>query len=313
MTGMYVMESRKMRDEFQTNRRTFIRRTAGLGALSATGSFGGCARGGETIGDVVDDGDRGGSRSSDDLGLQPGMQIGLGSTAFVGLAGPSKIDPDEPGGGRLITIEDVAPGGEVTLTWRQTVEREITPETPNTAGVGEPTATPEIEIIEEDGAITATGLDNAHTPYLPMYWPARSVTTETSAIWLSREAFDQLKSTRRTAWSRDVLTRISRLNEAAVQQIREGATEVGEVHLNAEDDFDELELTVDGQTTTMTTIEAYDTFGNGYQILDNEQNPLILEFTYDAVSTGFAGIDAGLWSLIKTVFSGYQVATIQTA
>lgn len=39
---------------------------------------------------------------------------------------------------------------------------------------------------------------------------------------------------------------------------------------------------------------------------------MIAKFTYDAVSTGFAGIDAGLWTLIKTVFSGYQVATIET-
>lgn len=312
MMDVDTTEARHMPDEFPVNRRTFIRRSAGLGAVLVMGSLGGCARGGEAIGDVADDADGGGSPSNADLALQQGMKIGLGSTAFVGLAGPTEINPDEPGGGRLVSIEDANPGEEISLSWRQTVEREITPETPYTAGVGESTPTPEVEIVEEEGTITATGLDDAHKPYLPMYWSEGPVTTESSAIWLSREAFDELKSTRQTAWSRDVLTRISRLSEEAVQQIREGANEVDEVNLNAEEDFDELELMVDGQTTTLTTIEAYDTFGNAYQILDNQQNPLILKFTYDAVSTGFAGIDAGLWSVIKTVFSGYQVVTIET-
>lgn len=313
MMAWDLMGVRYMSDIFGLNRRTFMRRAAGLGALSVTGGLAGCARGGEAIGDVADDGDGGGTPSSDDLALQEEMKIGLGSTAFVGLAGPTEINPDEPGGGRLVSVESIQHGEEVSLTWRQTVEREITPETPYTAGDDESTPTPEVEIVEENGAITATGLGDAHKPYLPMYWPQGTVTSETSAIWLSREAFDELKSTRQTVWSHDVLTRISRLSEDAVQQIREGANEVDEVYLNAEEDFDDLELTVDGQTTTLTTIEAFDTFGNAYQILDNEQNPLILKFTYDAVSTGFAGIDAGLWSLIKTVFSGYQVATIQTA
>lgn len=60
----------------------------------------------------------------------------------------------------------------------------------------------------------------------------------------------------------------------------------------------------------MQVIDAYDTFGNAYEILANAENPLVVKFIYDAVSTGFAGIDAGVWTLIKSVFSGYQIASI---
>lgn len=295
-------------------RRTFLRRSIGLGVVTATGGLAGCARGGEAIGDVADDADGGSpaSPSDADIGLAAGMRIGLGPTALVGLAGPAEIDPDQPGGGRLLTVEAHDPDEAVTVSWRRTVERERTPETPYDPGVGESTPTPAVEVVEETGTVTASGLDDAHAGYLPMYWPEGAVETTTSAIWLSREAFDELRSTRQTRWSRDVLTRISRLSEEAVDRIHEGVDEVDEVYLNAEEEFVDVEALVDGERTTLSAIEAYDTFGNAYRILDDPRNPLIAKFTYDAVSTGFAGIDAGLWTLIKTVFSGYQVATIET-
>lgn len=290
------------------DRRQFLQRVVGVCGIAALGGFAGCARGGDAIGDVDDGTDP--PTDTSDLGLRADMEIGLGPTAFVGLAGPTEIDPDEPGGGRLVTVEEVDSGEEVTIAWRRTVERELTPETPQTAGVGEETPTPAVEIVEETGTITATGLDNAHATFLPMYWREGQKSTDTSAIWLSTEAFRELRDTRQTRWSPDVLTRISRLSEEAINQVKEGVSEVDEVYLNAEADFIDFELKIDDQEATVQAIEAHDTFGNAYTILDDDTNPLILKFTYDAVSTGFAGIDAGLWSLIKTVYSGYQVASI---
>jgi hypothetical protein len=277
------------------------------------GSLSGCARGGDALNDL------GGSNGGDDASTSPatvletGLEIGLGPTALVGLAGPTEIDPDEPGGGRLITVEAVEPGDAVTVSWRRTVERARTPETPMTAGVGEATPTPETDLVEETGTVRATGLDDAHAALLPLYWRPGETTTATSAMWLSREAFTELSETRETVWSPDVLTRMSRLSEEAIQELEAGVAEADEVTLTAEAEFVEFDLSVDGEPTAVQAIDAYDTFGNAYTILAAERNPLILEFTFDAVSTGFAGIDAGLWSLIKTVFSGYRVATIRTA
>lgn len=306
-----------LRESGNHDRRTFLRHVVGSGGVSMLTGLAGCARGGESIGEAVETlGDAvgtGGDRPTSDpsgLALRAGMGIGLGPTAVIGLAGPSEIDPDEPGGGRLITVEAVDPGEEVTVSWRRTTERETTPEEPRTVGVGGETPTPEIEVVEETGTVRATGLDDAHGSFLPMFWPPGEITTGTSAIWLSREAFRELEETRRTAWSRDVLTRISRLGEEAVEEIENGAAEIDDVYLNAEADPVGFDLSVDGRTTAVRAIEAYDSFGNAYTILANAGNPLVLEFTYDAVSTGFAGIDAGVWTLIKTVLSGYRVTSI---
>lgn len=292
----------------EASRRTFLRRGIGCGAITLIGSFAGCAGAGDAIGDIADN-TAAQTAAESELALQGGLEIGLGSTTLAGLAGPSTVDPDEPGGGQLLTIDAATPGEEVTLSWRRTIERELTPDTTETAGVGEDTPTPETEVVEQSGTIRATGLDDAHRPLLPMYWDTGEVTTETSAIWLSREAFIELRDTRETAWSEDVLTRISRLSEEAIQQIEEGVQAVDEVTLQAESEFVDMDLLVNGEEQRVQAIAAFDTFGNAYRILNNESNPLILKFTYDAVSTGFAGIDAGLWSLIKTVFSGYQVVS----
>lgn len=70
------------------------------------GGVPGCARSGEELGDAVDmDDDDRQTPDSSNLGLQSGMKIGLGSTEFAGLASRSEVDPDEPGGGRLVTID----------------------------------------------------------------------------------------------------------------------------------------------------------------------------------------------------------------
>lgn len=302
------------------DRRTFLREAVSLAGGTAVGGLAGCAGRGESLDDAaLGDDDDGQPPDASDLSLQPGMEIGLGATALVGLVSESEVDPDEPGGGRLVTIDAVTPGEAVTLSWRRTVAHERTPtETRTDVGVGESTPTPAVEIVEETGTITATGLADSHEPFLPMYWRPEEIQTDTSALWLSREAFRELRETRQTAWSRDVITRISRVGvEAASQidsdvaaEIRNGAAEVDEVLLHAEPDFVDVELTVDGQPTTVSAIEAYDSFGNAYTIIDSEQNPLVTEFTYDAVSVGFTGFDTALWTLIKTVFSGYQVVSI---
>ncbi len=302
------------------NRRRFVQQLIGLGGIGVVGGFAGCARSSRSLDDAVDlTDDDSGTPVDAGVGLRAGMTIGMGSTAAGGLAGPSEVDPDEPGGGRLITVEAVEPGRKITFSWRQTVERTTTPdETPPTVGVGEDTPTPVVEVVEESGTITATGLDEAHEPFLPMYWQPGEIQTGTSAVWLSAEAFQELRETRQTAWSRDVLTRLSRIgvetvaqiDSAVAEEIRNGAAAVDEVYLEAEPDFVEFELVLDGQATSVEAIEAVDSFGNAYTILNDARNPLIVAFTYDAVSVGFTGFDTALWTLIKTVFSGYEVVSL---
>jgi len=244
--------------------------------------------------------------------LAPGLQIGIMPTTLGGFTIGRPVDPDRVGGGMLVTVEEVQPKQSVTVAWQRTVEREISSEEPTpVVGIGTPAPTPDIKTMTQEGLITGQALDDAHAALLPIYWPqVETEATDTSLMWLSSQAFNELKETRQTRWSADVLTRLSNLPRWALDQIDE-ATADRNISLTAEPEFIEFEVTIDNQPTAVQAIEAIDDFGNEYIILDNAENPLILKFTFNAVSTGAIGIDVGIWTLIKAFFSGYQVVEIR--
>lgn len=291
------------------NRRTVLRHGAVLGSALGGAVMAGCVDDAPDIGDGNGDGDGTGTPLPS-TGLQTGVEIGLAFTGPGGVTTVSSVDPNEPGGGRLVTMDAVEPGDSVELSWRETVERESTPSDQSTPGVGEDTPTPVVDVVERSGTVTARGLADAHATFLPMFWNAAALTTETSGMWLSREAYLELRDTRRTAWSGDVLTRISWVGTEVQDRIDDAVETVDEVVLEAESDFIEFELRAAGSALTVEAIEAHDSFGNRYVILANEDNPLVVKFRYNAVSVGASGFDTALWSLIKAVFSGYQVLSL---
>lgn len=291
------------------DRRTFLRQSAALGSITGICGFAGCTGELSDLDATGTDGAAGPAAVGMDL--RTGLEFGVSFTAFGGLASASEVDPDEPGGGRLVTVDAVEPGADVTVSWHQTVERETTPE-PATVGVGEDTPTPEVDVVEESGTVRARGLDDAHSTYLPMFWDPGAETTDSSALWLSQEAFRELRDTRETDWSADALTRITWVGKDVQERIHEGVETVDEVVLEAAPDFVDVDVTVDGTTTTLESIRAHDSFGNEYIILADEANPLVITFTYNAVSVGITGFDTGLWSLIKAVFSGYRIVSLDT-
>jgi hypothetical protein len=246
-----------------------------------------------------------------DLALAPGMQIGLVATTIGGLAPRTSVNSNELGGGMLVTVQTVQSGESVTVNWQQAVERELPVSPEPERGIGTPEPTPATEIVVEEGTITASGLDSAHAALLPLYWSlSEADTTETSLMWLSQEAFEELERTRQTRWSADVLTMFTHLPVWAIEQLTE-ETAGREIYLTAEPDFVDFAMNVDGQRVQFQAIQAFDDFGNEYIILDDAKNPLIVKFRFNAVSTGTVGIDAGIWTLIKAVFSGYQVVEIR--
>lgn len=250
--------------------------------------------------------------SPPNLALSPGMQIGLVTTTLGGLAPRTSVNPNELGGGMLVTVQKIQPGESVTVTWQQAVKHELPPvDSEPAVGVGTPEPTPVTEIVIEEGTITASGLDSAHAALLPLYWPlSEADTTETSLMWLSQEAFEELKRSRQTLWSADVLTRFTHLPAWVIEQLNEETAD-RELYLTAESDLVDFDMTVGEQRVRLQAIRAFDDFGNEYIILDNAENPLIVKFKFNAVSTGAVGIDAGIWTLIKAVFSGYQIVEIR--
>jgi hypothetical protein len=257
---------------------------------------------------------QGAKPSPPDVALAPGMQIGVVTTTVGGLVPRTSVDPTELGGGMLVTIQALQPGESVTIVWQQASERELPRTGPTPViGVGTPEPTPVTEVVIEEGTITASGLDGAHAALLPLYWPlTEEDATDTSLMWLSQEAFEELKSTRQTRWDADVLTLFAALPVWAIDQIDEAAAE-RELYLTAESEFVDFDVDVDDRRVQFRAIQAFDDFGNEYVILDDAENPLIVKFRFNAVSTGAIGIDAGIWTLIKAVFSGYQVVEIRQA
>jgi hypothetical protein len=247
------------------------------------------------------------------LRLAPGMQIGVVQTTLFGLVHSTRVDPDKPGGGTLVTVREVQPGQAITIDWRRTVEREAASEGPTpVVGVGTPAPTPVKVIVPEAGTIAATGLGSAHSAWLPIFWEHPGAeSTDTSLMWLSTEALRELKSTRRTRWSPDVMTSLSLLPVVALDRIR-AETEGREFTLTAKPDFVNVEVSVNGQPAILQAIAADDDFGNEYVILADEGNPLIVGFTFNVVSTGTFVVDAAVWTLIKSLYSGYQVVEIRT-
>ncbi len=106
------------------------------------------------------------------------------------------------------------------------------------------------------------------------------------------------------------MTRFTNLPCSALRQIEESAQEQ-DLYLTADPDFVDFETKVDGEQVRFQAIRAYDDFGNEYVILDRLENPRIVKFRFNVVSTGATGIDAGIWTLIKAVFSGYEVVEIR--
>jgi hypothetical protein len=244
--------------------------------------------------------------------LSPGMEIGLVSTTLVGQFARGSVNADEPGGGMLVTVQEVTPGRSVTIGWRRTEAREVAGAATPVVGVGTPAPTPQRENVSVARTIRATGLADAHDAYLPLYWQEPGArATETSLLWLSQDAFRELKTTRRTRWTPDIMTRLSLLPLVVLRQLEEEAAD-REIYLEAGENFVSYDLLLNGQRTAVQAIKAYDSFGNEYLILDNEGNPLILRFTFNVMTTGAIGIDAGVWLLIKSVYSGYQVVHVDT-
>lgn len=227
------------------------------------------------------------------LELAPGMEIGVVTTTLGGLAPRTSVDPDTPGGGMLVSVDSVQPGESVTVSWKGTIEREIPPGGPTPAvGIGTPAPTPATQAVPQGGSITADRLKDAHAALLPIYWPSfEATTTDTSLMWLSQDALEELKRTRQTRWSADAVTMLSYLAVLTVEQMAQldEATRGQEMMLRAEPDLVDFDLSVNGAKQRYQAIQAFDDLGNEYIILDKAENPLIVKFTFNAVSTGAVG------------------------
>lgn len=265
----------------------------------------------------------------DEIVVQPTV-LGLGGKV-VGWFG---ADEEE----RLVTINKWVAGEKVDLSWSistqgETAEssaaREAHQQQYATSPVGTDIPNEPEPVYEERlvaGAIASESLALADTLGLPESWPEGDGGVSTSSlIWLSREQYDELVSTRSTIVSlglfdesllnvEDATGKLSSLVDRLATLIgmeksaQEETTQTDSLlTVEADPQWGEYRVLVDGVQTSVRVVKARNAFAS-YSILANVDNPLVLEIQLTPLSRGnlellsSAGFTEG--------FGGYEVTVI---
>lgn len=237
------------------------------------------------------------------LPLSEGTRFTLAPTFF----GLSQEKNEERVGFTDVVLEDFRFPDVATLSWTRRIARVA-------EGEEEPVGVREkrerkTEIVQIEGRISTKGLAASHEITPPFYWKEGSEIAETSLIWLGQEAFRELRSTRKISWNIDFLGHTPAWFAGKVQELR--GKGVDRYELLAGPEFGTHTLNVEGKRSAFQVIDARDSFGNTFVILDDERNPLILKLTYNPVSAGALDV-FGLGAFVKGV-AGYEVADIRPA
>lgn len=271
------------------------------------------------------------------LDLTVGSEIVLRPTV-LGLGG--KIvdlfggEADE----RTVQITQWTPGTSVSLSWTITtqtetaasvVAREAYEAEYGQTAVGEevPDAPePEYEDAMKTGTLSSSSLSNVQTLELPELWPeGEGGLSATSLIWMSRSSYDELVSTRSTTLSLGLfdesLMQVEEVTSTLAEYLEKvkdlwpGETTESDTSvetdtddlltIEAEQDWGEYTLLVEGTRTGVQTIEASNAFAS-YTILANPENPLILEIRLTPLSQG--NLEVLSPSGFMEGFGGYEVS-----
>jgi hypothetical protein len=205
---------------------------------------------------------------------------------------------------RRVEVNHFIPHETAALTWTVTVDEQ---------------KLDHIEEFEASGTISGIDLRRSHTLSNPLYWEPRDMQlVESSALWLSDDAYQELVNTGKTVVNfgvtdeaaNTILKNMSemqsawdRLRNSSVQQsVREDITLVKAVAPE-----EEYPLTVNGKEIKVKVIRARNWFGE-IVVLKNPENPLVLKLSLNPLTYGAAGAVAKSADL-KNVF-GYEIAKL---
>ncbi|TAL50997.1 hypothetical protein EPN81_01185 [Patescibacteria group bacterium] len=275
--------------------------------------------------------------SGNELVIRPTV-LGLGGK-IVGWLGGEEEE-------RRVVIDSWTAGEHVTLSWsiNTLVETEASKtaranydESYASSPVGTQIPEPPEPIYEDrivEGLISSKSMKNAGTLQLPEAWPqGDGGEQETSLIWLSREKYGELVTTRKTTLSLGLFDESLLAVEDATSRIKSIADSISgllsritgaqqespqeePVHtqsfltLEADPNWGEFTLLVDGVETTVRVVEAENAFAS-YKILANPDNPLILEIQLTPLSQG--NLELLSKDGISEGFGGYEITEIQTS
>ena len=239
-------------------------------------------------------------------------------------------------GVRIVTITRFAPANFANFSWTVTTEKETKASLDaraayerdleqNPRGIGEKVAVPpvpQMERVTASGTVMDVSLKTPHSAYLPAYWSPglNNLMNEKSGIWLSEDAFMELVRTRHTILNLGVFD--AEANQAAknvvdlkttLDRLRKQANEDSKFQdltlLEAEPDFIEYPLEVNGRTVMVSAIKAKNWFGEVI-ILNSPQNPMILKVTMNPLAASASDAIGGNVALLDKLY-GYEISNIR--
>lgn len=233
-------------------------------------------------------------------------------------------------GMKQVTVNRFAPTHTAEVKWQMTVKHETQSsreareayERARDAGEAATLPAATYETSNVTGTMIGIGLQSPHTAYLPAFWQEgeMDLRNERSGLWLSDDAYLELSKTGQTILNLGVFdeetNRIAHgLQEVdhAMATLRARANEDGRTHdltlLKADAERLIVPLEVNGMTVNVSAIRARNWFGE-ITVLDNRQNPLILQVTIHPLSAGLADLlGGGLTSLDHLL--GYQITKVR--
>lgn len=241
--------------------------------------------------------------------------LGFGAKLAAKLAGEGKE------GTRVISIERFAPREVASFTWRLSTKEEAESSVKARAEAERLKKTvPEPVMVESvvTGNLDGLNLKDAHTLYLPAYWPETDEDVPslgTSGIWLSGDVFDDLERNRVSTLDFGILD--ARLQGAVAKvadfrnalsslegQKKKIENRVDVFKIDGEKDLVEWPLKVNGKEVKVEVIRAKSWFGE-IVVLNNKQNPLVLKTTLNPTA---AELVTGLGPLKALL--GYEVTAL---
>lgn len=233
-------------------------------------------------------------------------------------------------GVKAVTVTRFAPMNVAELAWKMEVKRETEEsrkareayEQARDAGQAATLPAARFESKHVSGSVTAIGLSNPHTTSLPASWPegARSLNEVQSGLWLSDDAYLELSRTGLTTLNFGVFDEeTNRLAQGlqdvnkALSALRARASEDGKNHdltlLKADTGRVTVPLEVNGAEVKVSAIRAKNWFGE-ITVLDNRQNPLILQLKINPLSAGLAEALGGSLSSLDQLL-GYEIKKLR--
>ncbi len=263
--------------------------------------------------------------SSDSLKLKPDMKIKLSQRA---IAADGQLAIGKPNFSRTLNIESPPTQEGLSFAWDFKTEAPL-PEinwakdnpapTPSAQTAPAP-PTPSLPLEPQSGRMTLANLVAAKGMTLPNFWPAGELyLSDTSAVWLSDRAFSDLKKTQKAQWQPGLvgntllgpaqgiplLEKLLQVLNQNIQRDPETLKSAGEIATRKKSVKHRLK--VNGEEREVQAIEAGNWLAS-YRILDNAQNPLILEVVFNPAQTP-AGILFSPLTLLKPMLE-YRVEEI---